>query len=64
MAPTWAGPGLFFDTPEVTKIVLRNFMCQIEPFGPRNLTKGIDPFYQRNIQYRARLKGLSVFSAL
>ena len=35
----------------------KTLSCQVLPFGPRNLTKRFVPFYQRNIQYRARLKG-------
>ena len=40
--------------------------CQIEPFGLGNWTKKVFPFFQRNIQYRARPKGppFQFFSAL
>ena len=56
----------FFDTPEVTKIVLPKVLQNFILFL---LAQGTEPkrfffFFPRNIQYWARLKGLSVFSAL
>ena len=53
---------VFFDTPEVTKIVLpkvlQNFrVLQNCTCWPRELNQKGFSFFPRNIQYRARLKG-------
>ena len=48
----------FFDTPEVTKIVLQNFKVSLKcTCWPRKLNQKSFSFFPRNIQYRTRLKG-------
>ena len=43
MAPTWAVPGLFFDTPEVTKIVLLKVLQNSEDPKLCLLVQGTEP---------------------
>ena len=52
----------FFDTPEVTKIVLPKVLQTLKEYAKLYLlAQGTEPkkFFLRNIQYRARLKGPS-----
>ena len=61
---SWSETPLYYTDQNSSTKFYKILRCQIGPVGPGNWTIKVVPF-QRNIQYRARLKGLHFsFSAL